>query len=627
MVLQQQSDAAIWGTFSPGKEVQISASWGGSETVTSNESGEWLATLATPAAGGPFSIEIITDDTTITVNDVMVGEVWLASGQSNMEMPLRGWPPNDLIQNSAEEIANAGYQGIRMFTVQKAFTNSPIDSLKGNWQVASPSTAGNFSATAYFFAKRLHKELNIPIGIIHSSWGGTPAEAWASSEALKKLGGFDAQLTMLADPEGPTKTREWFEGRASKPVPQSEEDWGQLSLNDAEAARPDFDHSSWKHIDLPGQFDALESGEMDGALWFRKTFNVENPDEKYVLNIGAVDDMDATYINGQLIGVMAGPGYYNVPRNYAIPDGLLKQGENTIAIRAIDTGGPGVISEPFELKSARSTISLAGDWSFKPVAEIYNGRFYLYPLDEGGLENRPMIQRFNQNSPTVLYNAMIQPLLPYSIKGAIWYQGESNVGRAAQYEELFPAMISDWRERWNDDFPFYFVQIAPYRYNPGPAVNDQSQKLRDAQRKSLRLAKTGMVVTLDIGNYDNIHPANKTDVGERLAGLALKNDYGKEVVASGPLYQDHRVEGNKLIVSFSNIGSGLEKVANLQGFEIAGDDKQFIAVKGSIRNDEVELYHPSVQNPKYVRYAWSDRGIGNLANNEGLPASSFSTED
>lgn len=629
MVLQQQENIAIWGESGADQKVTISASWGAEAEGKADENGNWQLSLSTPTAGGPFELNISTKDTTVSISDVMIGEVWLASGQSNMEMPLKGWPPNDVIQNSAEEILNAQYPAIRMLTVKRNLTANPINSITGSWQVASPQTAGDFSATAYFFAQRLYEELDTPIGIIHSSWGGTPAEAWASKEKLTTLGDFDKALESLSNGASQKVTDDWFAKWRTVPIPRSEEAWNNISFNDEAAAQSDFDDQSWSEITLPGRFDELENGALDGAVWLRKKFTITNLEAEHFLEIGAIDDMDAIYINGEKVGGLAGPGYYNVRRAFAVSATVLKEGENTIAIRAIDTGGPGAVNGPIMLSFGYGEkIDLSGTWKSRPIAEIYHGKFYAYTLGKDGFEARPDIQKLTSGTPSVLFNAMINPLLPYTIKGAIWYQGESNVGRAAQYERLFPAMIGDWRERWNDEFPFYFVQIAPFRYHTGPVENDQSQKLRDAQRKTLSTPNTGMVVTMDIGNYTNIHPANKQDVGSRLAGLALANDYGKDLIASGPLYKSHRVAGNKIFVEFDHLGTGLH-VPNgrLSGFELAGEDRKFVPVKGRLVNNSVELYHPSIQDPIYVRYAWSDKGIPTLFNKEGLPASSFSTEE
>jgi len=346
------------------------------------------------------------------------------------------------------------------------------------------------------------------------------------------------------------------------------------------------------------------------------------------MNLGAIDDMDVTYINGQRVGSMVGTGKWNLPRTYVIPKSVLIQGKNTIAIRAMDTGGGGSIDAPMVMSNeSGSAISLAGSWRYKVVAEIYRGAFYAYELGSPGFSKRPQLLQLHANVPTVLFNAMLHPLIPYSIKGAIWYQGESNVGRAEQYQRLFPAMIADWRSRWEKEFPFYYVQIAPYHYNGNPDPStDISQKLRDAQRLSLQTPNTGMIVTMDIGNFENIHPANKQDVGKRLAGWALAKDYGKDIVPSGPLYKNHEQVDNTLVLYFDYIGSGLKAAeAGLTGFEIAGADGNFVPAQAQIVGEKIQVSAEGVSQPVHARYAWRDNGVATLFNQEGLPASGFTT--
>ena len=625
MVLQQNKEVAFWGQYTPAKKITVTGSWGEETTAISDASGQWETRLQGTSAGGPHTIRVISKDSTIIIDDVLFGEVWIASGQSNMEMPLKGWPPNDTIQDSEEEIAMADHPGIRMFTVPRMISVSPLDSVQGEWVVATPQTAGDFSASAYFFAKRLQNELNVPVGIIHTSWGGTVAEAWTSSQALRELGDFNETLDLIGKPETFDLVNKWFDQWPTKEFPNTEEAWQTIDFSDLDAAKSDFDDSNWAVTTLPGRIDQLGGIEFDGAVWLRKEFDLSEVTSDYTLHIGSIDDMDATFVNGQKVGGLAGAGYWNVPRAMEIPRSLLKKGKNTIAIRVIDTGGGGSVDGPLILGNQNDSISLAGVWKQRLIAEIYMGKFYIYDLKTSVI-NRPDFLQLNPNLPAVLFNAMINPLVPYTIKGAIWYQGESNVGRDEQYKRLFPAMIKDWRAQWNDEFPFYFVQIAPFVYNPDPALQE-SQKLRDAQRFSLLTPNTGMVVTLDIGNPDNIHPANKKDVGSRLAGLALANNYGKNIVASGPLYKGIKKAEGKLLVEFDFTGSGLmcpDQV--LAGFEIAGADKVYVAAQARITEGMVEVSHPEITAPEYVRYAWRDDSAATLFNAEGLPASSFSSE-
>ena len=626
MVLQQKEEVAFWGTYTPNKRVTVSGSWGEESTTNVAENGNWKLKLTTPKAGGPYKVNITTNDSIIVINDVLIGEVWLASGQSNMEMPLKGWPPSDPIKNSEEEIANAQYSNIRMFDVANRFSLDKEARVKGNWTVCSPEVAGDFSASAYFFARRLNQELNVPIGIINSTWGGTPAESWVSVEGLKNLGDFDSMLEAMADPETERNAKEWYAKWKQMDIPSDTQDWDVIDLKDNDMAQPSYNDENWKTLALPGRLDWHNEQDVNGVFWFRKTVEIDDESSGYTFEMGVVDDVDAVYVNGQKIG---GTVYdFTNSRSYKIPTSTLKPGKNTIAIRVVDTGGPGSISGFLRLKNTKEeTITLDGDWKFLITAELFNNKIYTYDLKSVDKLQRPKIIVANAYSPTTLFNAMIHPLVDFNFKGAIWYQGESNVGRAKQYERLFPELIKDWRTHWQRDFPFYFVQIAPYNYG-SPADKEGSMDLRNAQRKSLSTKNTGMVVTMDIGNFMNIHPSNKQDVGSRLAGLALANDYNKEIVASGPLYKNHTISGNKIIVEFIHIGSGLTFVdSSPKGFEIAGPDKKYISAEAVINDNKIELSAPSVEDPKYVRYAWSDNGIATLFNKEGLPASTFKTED
>jgi len=627
MVLQQNEKVSIWGHYNPNDNIEIQGSWGEKAIARSDKNGDWNLKIQTPKAGGPYTIDIITSDSIVVLNDILFGEVWLASGQSNMQMPLKGWPPNDVIKNSKNEIASATYPDIRMFTVPMTLSLVPMDNIEGKWVASSPESAGDFSATAYFFAKRLQKELKVPVGIIHSSWGGTPAEAWTSEANLRKLGDFDDALDLVKNPKTFELVDKWFGQFPSQDFPETKEQWDAMDFADIDAAKPEFDDSKWTSIEIPGPIDLLKNGAFDGAVWIRKEFEITDTSSDYVLHIGAIDDMDATYINGEKVGGLAGAGFWNVPREMLVPKNRLKKGKNMIAIRIIDTGGGGSVDGPVELKSKEGTaINLEGTWKYLVIAEIYLGKFYGYGL-KNSIENRPDVLQLNPHIPGVLYNAMINPLVPYSIRGAIWYQGESNVGRDEQYSRLFPTMINDWREKWQVEFPFYFVQIAPYNYNPDPASH-VSQKLREAQRQTLSTAKTGMVVTLDIGEVDNIHPANKQDVGSRLAGLALANDYGKDLIASGPLYKGMSKSGNKIILEFDYAINGLKEGDDgLKGFEIAGEDKVYSKAEATIVNNTIVLKAGEIDEPRYARYAWRDDSSASLFNAEGLPASSFSTEN
>jgi len=629
MVLQQKSNVKFWGTDKPNNEITISTSWENESKTIVDINGHWNVSIGTPSAGGPFKIEIKSNQHKIVLNDIMIGEVWLASGQSNMEMTLMGWPPNDIINNADEEIAKSSNSKIRMFNVEKQISINPLGDVKGSWKVSSPEETKNFSASAYFFAKELFKKLQVPIGIINSSWGGTPAESWTSKKTIDTFNEFKSVTQSINTSDLFKNELKWFSQFKAIGIPTTNEQWINLNLLDNLIVEKSYNDSDWEEIQLPGRYDnQINGGEFNGAVWFRKNIVIDNLDSDYILTIGAVDDMDETYVNGHKIGGLIGMGFWNKKREFKIPKSILKKGNNTIAVRAIDAEGVGEIIGPMTLSNDNIKVSLNGNWKYKLIAEIYNNKFYLYGINNIDFNSRIKTIKFYSGVPTVLYNGMINPLVPYTIKGVIWYQGESNVGRADQYENLFPAMIRDWREKWNYDFPFYYVQIAPYQYNINKDSSlDQSQELREAQRNSLKTKNTGMVVTMDIGNFNNIHPSNKQDIGSRLARLALSNNYSINIVPSGPIFNGLKVIGSKLILEFENPGSKLISKGDLLGFEIAGADKKYVFANATIINNQVELYSDKIKNPLYARYAWKDKAVPSLFNLEGLPASSFKYEE
>jgi len=627
MVLQRNESVNIWGNASSGENVNVLTSWGQSAKTTTDQSGNWLAQIQTPEAGGPYEIHVVGQREKIEITDVMIGEVWLASGQSNMEMSMKGYPPTDLIDNAEQEIASAHFPEIRMFKVARNYSLEKQADVKGDWKSCTPEHVGDYSATAFFFARRLYQELQIPIGIVNSSWGGTPAEVWVSGTKVDELGDFKEMMDLLRSPTNAKKTKAWYGQFERRSFPENNEAWHDIDFGDGGFSSQSFNDTQWQKITLPGRIDIIDEKPMDGVFWHRKTITIDEP-QAYTFHMGIVDDIDLVFVNGQKIGSTIWD--FSNDRAYPIPEGLLKAGENTIAIRAIDSGGPGYIKGDLTLKSsAGEEISLNGEWTQLFTAEFYLNQIYIYDQEKVDLSLRPNIIALSPyTSPSVLYNAMIHPLKPYHMKGVVWYQGESNIGRHEQYEHLFPALINDWRDQWQTQLPFYFVQIAPFDYASGEdPKKDLSQFLRDAQRKTLTVPQTGMVVTLDVGDPKNIHPGNKQVVGSRLAGLALQKDYGKKGIATGPLYRNHTVKKNKLTVNFDGAKSGLlAKSGTIKGFEIAGADLVFYPAKGKIKKDRVTLTSDSVPNPQHVRYAWQNVPDCNLFNKEGLPASSFQTK-
>lgn len=433
MVLQQQADVAVWGWSTPGEEVVVTSSWGEQTKTRVRSDSTWLARLKTPGASIGQYFKVVAGSDTISIEDVAIGEVWLASGQSNMEMPLSGWPGNPILDSNIE-IENSLNPEIRIIMVERAVSSHPMDSISGKWQTASPNSTPQFSATAYFFAKHLHQMLKVPIGVIHSSWGGTAADSWIPVEKLEQINGY---------------------------------------------------------------------------------------------------------------------------------------GDVRNLITSADT--------------------------------------------------------ITQNTPTVLFNSMIHPLIPFTIKGFLWYQGESDAGNPSAYKEKFTTMIRTWRELWNLDWaPFYFVQIAPYNYGE----STESQKLREAQFESLTEPNTGMVVTMDIGDPNNIHPSNKQEVGRRLALWAAGHTYNIETLYSGPLYESVEIVGDELLITFKFTAGGLKAgPLGIQNVEIAGKDRQFYPASATIDSNNLRVYSSQVTDPVAVRYAWDNTSSASIFNTAGLPASSFRTDN
>lgn len=537
-----------------------------------------------------------------------------------MEMPLAGWGK---ILDYEKEIREANYPSIRLLHIERETSFQPLENIRqtrDGWQVCSPATIPEFSATAYFFGRNLSRELNIPIGLISSSWGGTVAEAWTSGESLIWMPEFKdrvVEISKQSDEEirrqYEIKTKEWNQliTDADKGYKKGEAVWAGNYFND----------QSWKRMSLPNIWENVGMDNFDGIVWFRKEVIIPESWKGKSLNLslGSIDDDDITFFNGEQIGASEG---YNIKRIYAVPAKWNTNNKAVITVRVTDTNGAGGFSsKPEEIylslqENPASTISLAGDWKYESVVNFND-----FP-------SRPVSSLGHPNRPTVLYNAMIHPLIPYAIQGVIWYQGESNVGNAPQYRELFPLMIRDWRKQWNKDFPFYFVQLANFlSVNPEPTDSDWAE-LREAQLQTLHLGGTGIAVTIDIGEASDIHPKNKQEVGRRLALNALAQTYGKDIPFSGPIYKGYRIEGNQIRINFDH-AEGLKILhgSSLKGFAIAGPDHVFHWADAEIIKNEVIVSSPKVPFPVAVRYAWADNPECNLYNGADLPASPFRTND
>jgi len=612
MVLQQKSAVPFWGE-SDAKSITIATSWDKKTYKTNVENGKWNVVFKTPVYGGPYTITI-NDGTIKTLNNILIGEVWLCSGQSNMEMPLEGWGK---INNYKEEIANANYPQIRLLQAEHVESTLPLHALKvqhDGWNVCSPQTIADFSATAYFFARKIFKEKNIPIGLIHSSWGGTLIEAWTSTGALSAIHDFDTEIqAMKSETDAAALLQQYNADLADWEMKLRGSDKG-FETGKVIWAIPNFDDSSWKTMTLPSFFDSNGLGNFDGIVWFRKKVNISTVNADFTLSYYADDD-DMIWVNGNYVGETKG---YNVERHYTIPAKFLKKGENTITIRVFDGAGNGGVygDENFFLKSGKVTISLAGNWK------------YTIGADSKDLPAKPYLAQ-GQNRPSAIYNAMISPLVNYKIKGVIWYQGESNAERAFQYQKLFPLMINDWRTQFKDkNLPFFFVQLANYKQQKEQPGDSDWAELREAQFKTLKsVSNTGMAVTTDIGNGEDIHPKNKQDVGVRLANIALAKVYNTKIEYSGPLYKSYSIKANVVTIDFDFNENIKARDDMLKGFSIAGSDQKFHWADAKIVNGKVEVYAQEVPHPVSVRYNWADNPNGNLTNASGLPASSFRTDN
>jgi sialate O-acetylesterase len=625
MVLQRERPITFFGTGRPGQRVSIEIGPRRAET-TVGLNGTWKANLAALPAGGPYAAAV-TGDRTIRYQNVLVGEVWIASGQSNME-----WT-----QNNADDFALAQKEAdpyVRMFTVAHVSTEKEQRDLTGAWQMSSSSTVGGFSAVANAFAKEIHLALGVPVGIIHTSWGGTPAESWTSREALLKNKNLAPMVTsyLATLKDYPAKRREYERALAEWTSKVYHNDPGNRGLAEGWASASNT-LVDWKPVKLPSTIESL-FGNIDGAVWFRREIQVpaELVGQETVLELGPIDDFDVTYVNGVKVGETDGttPNSYAIPRQYRLPANTLQVGANTIAVRVYDhLGTGGFTGTPAQLKLSRAdkaapAMSLAGDWLSK-VEVRYD------PPTQALLNQQPQ-EPFGPGNPWVpggLYNAMIAPLIQYPIRGAIWYQGESNAGRAYQYRELFPTMIKDWRARWGQgDFPFYFVQLANFTQRNAQPVDSDWAELREAQSMTLSLPNTGQALAIDIGEAGDIHPRNKREVGRRLALNALAKAYGIKVAYSGPVYAGFSVEGSSKIRLRFQHAEGLRSSDGgpLVGFAVAGSDRVFKWAKATIEGDTIVVSSPDVPKPVAVRYGWSNNPAVNLINGAGLPASPFRTD-
>lgn len=609
IVLQQKMQVPVWGNSLPNASIKVQLGGFISQTKA-NAEGKWMLRLPEMNAGGPFVMKIWDTDT-IRIEDVMIGEVWLASGQSNMAMTV-----SNIVANSEKEIAEANYPNLRFFNVNNTPASLPLQNMdKSEWKLCTSALVKDFSAVAYFFGRELLKNKKVAVGIIHTSKGATSVEAWMSSEMLKTHPDFTAKVDEFDT--DPIKWNAYLKksmgaDRLRDSISKAAKVGIQMGVQ-----QKDFDDSKWNVSQYPMDMGSIKLNGYWGFVWFRKTIEISNKTKlaNLKLDIPITANRFEIYMNGQPIEIKdyksSGTQFFFVNAKQ------LNHGKNVLAIRIFQhwaTGRIGLKDVEANLVSMdnKIKISLAGNWSYNSTIEPEVPQWQDY---------------YNKN--TVLYNGGIAPLIPFGIKGAIWYQGENNAGKAYQYRTLFPMLIEDWRVRWGQGyFPFLFVQLANYRDKQAEPVDNDWAELREAQSLTLKYPNTGMAVTIDIGEANDIHPKNKLEVGKRLFLLAQSLAYGENIVCSGPVYQSMKNEASKIRISFTSIGSGLNTINNqaLKGFAIAGEDKKFYWADAVIDGNSIIVSSIKVPNPVAVRYAWAANPDGNLYNKEGLPASPFRTD-
>ena len=619
MVLQQGQKVPVWGLSSPGVKVTVKFANQIVETKA-GEDGKWKAIFEPLSPGKPDSLIVESDTLKKVFKNVLVGEVWLCSGQSNMEMNVAcTWAK---VNNSEEEVASANYPDIRLITIEHNMSVVPVDTIITNgWEICSPETVAKFSAAGYFFGREIHKNRNVPVGLIQSVWGGTVAEAWTSGETLKLMKDFAGTVEKIENmPANKDSLNKQYEKDYQQWLEETAQADAGIEGKDTIFASPGLNDSNWTPITVPGMWEGTQIGAIDGVVWYRKKVTVpaNQVQKNFTLDLLPPDDYDETWVNGVKVGESK---QWDVIRHYKVPSNVIKAGENVIAVRLSDPQGNG----GFMGKAKDFILSNDGGWKTN-----LSGTWVCKLGFDKRIIKIKLLKPDDPNRPTVLHNAMINPIAGYGIKGAIWYQGESNTGMAFQYRELFQKMITDWRNKWQEgDFPFIFVQLAAFNPKNAEPVEDAWAELREAQLMALKLPNTGMAVAIDIGDGNNIHPSNKQDVGKRLALAALKVAYNEDIPYSGPIYKSMAVNGNTAIIDFDCVFQGLATSdgKKLKGFSIAGDDKKFYWTDAKIVDNKVVVSSPKVSNPKSVRYAWSGNPECNMVNSAGLPASPFRTDD
>jgi sialate O-acetylesterase len=611
-VLQRDRSVLIWGDADPGAEVVVTIAGAEVKTRAGVEDGRWEAILPARPAGGSHELKVRSSTGEMrTVTDVLFGDVWLCSGQSNMEMPVRR------VVNSDVEIAGSANQRIRLLSVDRKSSSVALRDFitPVKWQEARPGTVDEFSAVCYFLGRDLQAATGVPQGLIHSSWGGSVVQAWISTGTLSDVGGYGNARSLLAlharSPEQAEQhwratLREWWSQHDS---PHNGPNW--------RAGK--FDDSSWlttaaNHIwEDDGH---AEFSKFDGIGWYRYTVTLTREQAGAgTLALGPIDDFDATWVNGVPVGFT---GTWNLPREYQLARGVLKPGRNVIAVGVLDSGGGGGLWGDPKQRMLRlasgETVLLDGAWRYRPAS----------PLAQTGIP--PRAPWGDSQGMSTLYNAMIAPLAGYTLRGVAWYQGEANVSESAEYARLLPALFQDWRKRFGADLPFLVAQLADFGPVATRPVDSFWASLRDVQRRVVQAdPHAALAVTIDVGDRYDIHPTNKQQVGRRLALAARRLIYGENIVASGPTPIDASRSGGHVVVRFSNAASGLVVYGGKQpiGFELCDDENRCEYVDATVQNDHVLLEVGSIGEPLRVRYAWADSPICNLYNENDLPAVPF----
>ncbi len=604
MVLQRGKVNTIWGWAAPGDKVSV-AIGGRTEAAQAAPDHKWQVKFRPPAAGGPYTLTV-KGPQTVELHNVLVGDVWLCGGQSNMQVGLGA------VRNAEEEVKEASYPQIRFFSVAPHSAYHHTDAPEGTWKVVSPETAERVSAVAFYFARKVQQEIHVPIGLVIDALGGTPAEAWTSANALRPLQDLDVPLAELARlaaanaPEYGNYVMHWY-------------DQYDVGVKGNWAA-PDLDDSNWKPVDIPGGFSELGVPDTPAVVWFRR--NIALPDPLPAghssVFLGSIERMDTVYINGKQVGASA---WVENPRVYFIPDGVLKPGNNVVAIRVLKTNPQGgFLGKPEELHLTlgdKTSIPLAGKWKAQLSVDARPPQ----PLPIS-YENWPVM-------PSVLYEGMLAPLAPLSITGALWYQGEQNSDRGFQYRRILPVMITDWRKLFGQgDFPFYIVSLPAFQHRKETPADDAWAETRESQAITASSVRNScLAVTIDTGDPDNIHPKDKLPVGERLALCALAKHYRKKVPYSGPTLASVKRLPGSIRLRFAHTDGGLVmKGSKLGEFAVAGEDHKWYWAYAHIERNTVVVSSTSVPDPKEVRYAWQSNPAATLFNGAGLPAAPFRTD-